>query len=526
MSENGRMPSRIAIATPGVHATAAGLAAIDAGGNAIDAAVSAIIAASATDPGMVTPFGGAYCAIWPAGGEPVVIDGNVEMPGRGAPPEAFGRGLTSIDTSYGGGLTTFVGPGSVATSGMFAALDLAHRRYGAAPWSRLFDETVAVLRSGYQVSETAASYLALVADTIFSWDPLTRALYLVDPPEDEIDPAARRPTARQAGDVVIDPTLADTLREIGDDGAQTLYTGRLARLIAADMSERGGLLTAADLAAYRAIARRPLRTTLGAWDVAANPPPSIGGVVLTAMLRLIARENATSDQAHIARIMIRMMQARAARLDEAADLEAAGRDLLEAIERSDVAGLSSSPDTVHVSVVDGDGNACAITASAGYGSGMNLAGTGLLGNNALGEPELNRRGLHALAPGTRLASNMAPTVARGRGGEILAIGSPGADRITSALSLTLARFCLGGESLAAAIDAPRLHARVQDGISEIEYEDDPTLAATLRAAPDLRVRAHPARSMYFGGVGAAVREQGGTVSADTDPRRISSAAVR
>ena len=81
-------------------------------------------------------------------------------------------------------------------------------------------------------------------------------------------------------------------------------------------------------------------------------------------------------------------------------------------------------------------------------------GTGIWLGNCLGEQELNRRGLHALPPGERLASNMAPTVGRGPNGEVLAIGSLGADRITGALQQVITAFVDGGMSLAEAIAKP------------------------------------------------------------------------
>src|SRR5699024_12031240 len=96
---------------------------------------------------------------------------------------------------------------------------------------------------------------------------------------------------------------------------------------------------------------------------------------------------------------------------------------------------------------------------AGYGSGMTVRGTGLIANNALGELELNRRGLHSLPPGTRLPSNMAPTTARREDGAMLAIGTPGADRITTALAQVLLHMARTGEDLQTAIDQPRMHPR-------------------------------------------------------------------
>jgi gamma-glutamyltranspeptidase/glutathione hydrolase len=169
--------------------------------------------------------------------------------------------------------------------------------------------------------------------------------------------------------------------------------------------------------------------------------------------------------------------------------------------------------------VDSDGNACAITASSGYGSGATVPGTGLMLNNCLGEPELNRLGLHALPPGTRLASNMAPTVARQDGGAVLAVGSPGADRITTALMQVLARHCLRGMPLQEAIDAPRVHVRIEpDGSPNVQHEDDEEVLATLADLGTPSV-SHGRLSMFFGGVGAAARRRDGSLEVAGDPRR-------
>ncbi len=109
---------------------------------------------------------------------------------------------------------------------------------------------------------------------MFGWDEHTAAL-------------VRRAdgTAFAAGEQVANPDLGTTLEHLGDRGADDLYTGELAARIAEDSATRGGLVTAADLAAYRAVVRTPLRMRLGDWDVATNPPPSVGGPMLAVMLR-------------------------------------------------------------------------------------------------------------------------------------------------------------------------------------------------------------------------------------------------
>lgn len=507
------MTRRAAIAAPNPTATQAGLYCLGSGGNAVDAAIAAMVTATATEPGIVSPLGGCYINIWPAHGDPVVVDGNVEMPGRGAEPARFGTGLIECVTAYGGGLTTYAGPGSVATPGMFAGMGVAHELHGRAPWAELLHTAVGAAREGFQLSHTAASYFALVAHTIFAWDPQTRGLYTDDA------------TGWGAGHLIQDDNLADALEQIGQEGAQSLYTGDLAARIVADLTERGGLLTARDLAEYRPVVRSPLRTRLRGWDLACNPPPAIGGAVLTAMLRLLGEVTGTVAPAEAAQVMRDVLDLRLDRMDIAEDLEAAGHELLETIAAMGAVGLPRSSSTAHVSAVDSDGTACAITASSGYGSGMYLGGTGLLGNNALGEPELNRRGLHALRPGTRLASNMAPTTLRHGDGSVLAIGTPGADRITTALLQVLVHYCLHGESLQHAVDAPRLHVRhLEDGGVRIDHEEDAGLAAAL-AGQSLPLHAHEPHAMFFGGVGAAVRTPDGELTAAADPRRDAATAV-
>jgi len=230
------------------------------------------------------------------------------------------------------------------------------------------------------------------------------------------------------------------------------------------------------------------------------------------------------DPAALIEIQRLVLGYRAEHLDRATDLRAAGAELLLALETTGLASLPTSQDTAHVSVVDSEGNACAITTSAGYSSGVTVPGTGLVLNNCLGEPELNRLGLHALRPGTRLASNMSPATARSADGVTLAIGSPGADRITTALSQVIGRHCLQGEDLQASIDAPRLHVELGGDGVRVHHEPEDGVAAAIGRAGATGVP-HEALDMYFGGVGAAYGTTAGELGAAADPRRAAATAV-
>lgn len=508
------MGRRVAVAATGPASAEAGLAAAAAGGNAVDAAIAAMVAAMTTEPGIVSVLGGAFVSVWPAGGEPEVVDGNVEMPGRGLPRERFGSGLREITTTYGGGVTLYAGHGSVATPGAFAAFGVAHDRHGRAAWTDVLGPSVDAARNGYAIGAAAASYLAITGDSVFAWDPNT-------------PPLVRRADGSplQAGDTASNPDLADTLEQVVAEGARSLYTGDLAARIAADSEERGGLVTAADLAAYRAAVRTPVRIAVGDWDLATNPPPSVGGPMLAVMLRELAAGGDEWDWRRVIDVQRTVLGYRHRVHDLSTDLEEDGYALLEQVERHGLAGLPTSSSTAHVSAVDSDGMACAITASSGYGSGATVPGTGMMLNNCLGEPELNRLGLHALEPGTRLASNMAPSVARHPDGSVLAVGSPGADRITTALMQVLGRHGLLRQAIPDAIEAPRVHVRIlDDGSARVDHEDD---EAVLAAAAELGLPtySHGSQSMFFGGVGAAWQSGDGALHAAGDPRREAATRV-
>ena len=468
------------------------MAAAAAGGNAVDAAIAAMVAAMTTEPGIVSVAGGAFVTIWPAGGEPEVVDGNVEMPGRGMPSERFGEGLREIHTTYGGGLTLYAGHGSVATPGALAALGVAHDRHGQAAWKDVMAPSVAAARSGYRVGAAAACYLAITGDSVFGWDAHTRPL--VTGPDGG---------TLSAGDLATNPDLADTLEQVVEEGARSMYTGSLAALIATDSEQRGGLVTAADLAAYRPQVRTPLRLQLGDWDVATNPPPSVGGPMLAVMLRELAGPP-DWDWARIIEVQRQVLSYRHRVHDLSTDLEEDGYALLETVERHGLAGLPTSSSTAHVSAVGQrryrlrDHRIERIRFRRNGSWHRNAAQQ--LSRRARAQPA---RPARVWRPGTRLASNMAPSAARRSDGAALAVGSPGADRITTALMQVLGRLCLHGDALQHAIDAPRVHVRILDDGTRARRPRGRRGGRRGGGRARAAVVLHGPQSMFFGGVGAA-----------------------
>ena len=494
MTEPGSPPrsgTGVAVAAPNDLAAQAGVGVAADGGNAVDAAVAAAFTTMVTEPGLVSLAAGGYVSVQPEDGDPVTVDGGVEMPGRGLAQDRFGGATWDVSTAYAGGTRMTVGPGSVATPGAVKALEEAWRRYGRLPWRRLLEPAVEAAR-GFPHGTASHYYLSYVHDDVFGWHPESRRAIHTD------DGALVAP-----GETVVVPHLSDTVACLAEQGADALYGGELGALVADHVTDQGGILTRADLAAYEAVARRPLVVVTGEWQLATNPPPAAGGVVVAKLLEVLDGLPAgASWSPEELRVLAR------------AQALVLGADRLDA----------TSPSTAAVSAVDDRGGACAVTVSSGYGSGVMVPGTGLALNNCLGEQELVAGDPHSLRPGTRLNSNMAPTVGRRTiDGAALAIGSPGSDRIPTALAQVLALFTAGLD-LHGAIAHPRMHVRVrpaEDPAVLLDHEVD-------LAVPDdigLTARAMPAHSMYFGGVAAALWTPSLGLLAAGDPRRAGAVAV-
>jgi gamma-glutamyltranspeptidase/glutathione hydrolase len=498
--------SKVAVATTSQLAADAAREVADVGGNAVDCALAAALLTINTEPGVCALGGSAFITIWSDGTDPVTVDGNVAVPGKGISENERKHGAVEITLAYGGGLTTLVGPGSVSVPGTLAAMEDAWQNYGSAPWRAIFEPTIRACREGFPLSGACRYYLGYSGDIIFGRSADGhKALHRDDG------------SLLDAGDTVHIPHLADTLDAIAEEGARLFYEGEIAQALSAHCRDGGGMLTLEDLSTYRAVERKPLLTNIGDWQLASNPPPAVGGSVLAAMLLACAGLRTDHwDSRSLSRLIDSQracLDFRQRNLDLAEDVGAEAARLVEAARTGQLLSRWTSASTVHTSVVDDSGNGCAITASSGYGSGEMPAGTGLWLNNCLGEIELNRRGLDAGPPGARLPSNMTPAVAR-RDGAVLAVGSPGADRITTAMQQFLINYMLLGMPLADAIAHPRVH--VDTSGDEVQLKAEPGLDLP---EVDLPVTVFPELVMYFGGVGAAVFDDNAGFAVAADPRR-------
>jgi gamma-glutamyltranspeptidase/glutathione hydrolase len=488
----------------------AGAAVLRADGNAVDAALGAMLAAFAAEP-LLTGFGaGGYMLVvpgdgprWPAAtdvpatGSSVVLDFFVEVPGRGA-DHAQRAELVPVDVSFGDAVQLFnVGAASVGTYGMAHGICTAAERFGRMPLAELTAPAAALAREGVPLNEQQA-YVVEILGGIVTLTPEVAAIYA---PEGHV---------LREGEPVCQPALADAIERLGAEGARPFYEGDVAARVTELLAEQGGLLTAADLAAYETVVREPVRARYRGRDVLTNPPPSAGGTLIAYALAQLDRADGPPSLGALVETMDATQRERTpAFLDGLAEPGFAERFL--------AARLGS---TTHVSVVDGDGGACSVTCSNGEGAGIVVPGTGIHLNNMLGEHDLNPLGFHRLPAGRRMPSMMAPTAVLRDGAPELVLGSAGSNRIRSAILQTIVAVLDRGMRADEAVRAPRIH--FEDGVVYAEPGADvDALEAAGQAIGRFR-----ALNLFFGGVQAVERDSvTGALSGGGDPRRGGAAVV-
>ncbi|MGH2973841.1 MAG: gamma-glutamyltransferase family protein [Solirubrobacterales bacterium] len=480
----------------------AGAEVLREGGNAVDAAVAAALASFAVESPL-TGFGAGGFMIVHRDGATTLLDFFVAAPGR----DGIERGaeLVPVPVHFDAETvqTFYVGPASCGVPGTAAGLEQALRRFGSAPLSELVGAGVRLARDGAPVNAEQA-YILDILEPIHARVEGTRELYA--------------PSGRTLceGELFRFPELAEALERFGAEGADPFRSGEVAAALSAHVVAEGGTLGADDLAAYEPIERRPIRAEFRGTEVLTNPPPSSGGILIVYCLGLLERLGERSEPEQLVAAMGAANAARGEAFAEALYGEELEGSLLEPAALDAAAGdLLGS--TTHISVLDGDGMCAAVTCSNGSGSGVLVPGTGVILNNMLGEEDLNPLGFHAIAPGRRVPSMMAPTVVL-RDGEIeLGLGSAGSNRIRSAILQTIVRAVEQGMAAEEAVRAPRLHFEAGIVQAEPGIDEDALARIEARGVPVLR---RPAINLFFGGVQAVARDRAsGALSGGGDPRR-------
>jgi gamma-glutamyltranspeptidase/glutathione hydrolase len=520
-----------AVASAEADATRAGIEILGSGGNAADAAVAAALALAVVHP-QAGNLGGGGFAVVRIDGEVTTLDFRETAPAAATRDMYLGADGKPIREA------SWIGPLAAGVPGSPHGLHMLHERFGALPWEKVVEPAIRLAADGFVVSERLAGDLETERE-LLARSPATAAVWLPDG-----EPV-------RAGNTMKLPQLAATLEKYAQLGPPAVTGGAVAAAVEAASKKNGGILTAADLAAYRAEWRTPVRFEAFGWQVASMPLPSSGGIILgqtLGMLRRVGwaqRPRFGADRFHLlAEALRRTFADRFLLGDPATTLADSSQllapDLLDARARQirlrkatpskKVRAWSGptpteSAETTHLSVVDPDGNAVSITTTLNgwFGCGLWVEGAGFFLNNEMddfaaapGKP--NTYGLvqgeaNAVGPGKRMLSSMSPVVAW-RGEDVLVLGSPGGPRIPTATAQVLLNLVVDSDELQAAVNRPRIH---HQWLPDAIFAEHDALSPETAAA--LEKRGHEVRLIKAVGKVQAVRLRAdGTFAAAGDPR--------
>ncbi len=453
------------------HATAAARGILAAGGNAVDAAAAAHFALMVVDPANASLGGRVQILLRLKDGTVAAIDGATQAP----------RGIPSLAASE----KPREGYAVVPVPGNLAALNEMTGRYGRLPLATIMQPAIALAQEGFEVLPRQAATWARLSDRLLP-NSASRACFLK--PDGSI-PAA--------GERFSQPQLARVLSEIAEHGAARFYTGRIADLIAEDMKRSGGFIDKRDLASYRPLPGTVVRTSYRGYEVISAGGRAWGDT-LVEMLNILERFSPPSESPTVAelevlaRIMDQALQDRPQEIGTLrpkadgtplATLSSREFALRRAREITRLLGTATGNppqnprrphDTTHLSVIDGEGNAVALTTSIGPSFGARVA-----------TPELGFLYAHSYrmradpAAQARDETEMTPTLLLRAGRPVLAIGAAGSERIPTAILQVVSNIVDRGYSLARAVAAPRIfcyqeRVRLQPGFA-------PEISAALAA---------------------------------------------
>jgi gamma-glutamyltranspeptidase/glutathione hydrolase len=532
-------PYMVAAANP--HAARAGMEILRAGGSALDAAIAVQMVLNLVEPQSSGIGGGAFIMHWSEADKRIAAYDGRESAPAAARPDRF---LRPDGTPMGMGEAIASGR-SVGVPGVLRALELAHAKHGRLPWPRLFEPAIRLAEKSFAVSPRLHRLIA--ADPLLPRNAAARAyFYLADG------------RALPVGHLMKNPELAAVLRRVAAQGPDAFYRGDIARdMVAAVASAASpGDLSEGDLASYRALEREPTCGSYRGKRVCGMPPPSSGGIAVLAILGVLERFDManvrpnSSQAAHLFAEAARLAYADrdhfvgdpafvqvpvaglidAAYLRDRAALVQPEKSMLRALPGKPVGAPVSlgrdatleSSGTSHLSVVDAQGNAVAMTTTVESAFGSRILVHGFLLNNELtdfslvpddgGKPLANR-----VEPGKRPRSAMAPTFVFSPDGSLsMAVGSAGGPAIINYVAKTLVAAIDWKQGMQQAVAAPNMGSRNR----ETELERGSALEGTAAA---LRAMGHPVAlvDMVSGtqGIQRATRGPSFTLTGGADPRR-------
>ncbi|KAA6432604.1 gamma-glutamyltransferase [Rufibacter glacialis] len=456
-------------------ASAVGAEILRRGGNAVDAAVAVQFALAVVYPDAGNIGGGGFLILRLKDGTTHALDYREKAPAA-AHRDMYlnGQGEVIEDLSYKGHLAAGV-PGTV--DGMVQV----HEKYGRLPWSELVQPAVVLAATGFPLTKKEAKKLNDQRQDFVQYNTQSPEFFFQD--------------HWREGDTLRLTDLARTLERIRDQGRAGFYEGRTADLLSAEMKRGRGIITKADLAAYRSVWRTPVTGQVGPLRVISMPPPSSGGIALIQLLTISEKYplNAwgwnTVPSSHLMIEAERRVYAdRAEHFGDADFYEVPVKGLLDtAYIRSRMRGYSPTkatssqkvssgtpplpegPHTTHYSIVDAQGNAISVTTTlnSSFGNKVVVGGAGFLLNNEMDDFSIkpgfpNSYGLvggeaNAIAPAKRMLSSMSPTILEKNGQLFMVVGAMGGSTIITTVYQIIQNVTKHGHTMQGAISAGRFH---------------------------------------------------------------------
>jgi gamma-glutamyltranspeptidase/glutathione hydrolase len=520
------------------YAAEAGLDMLQRGGNAIDAAIAVSFVLTVVEPHASGLGGGGFWTVWMpqanaldatshAGqGQMFFLDFRERAP-RAATPERYYNTDKTLDE------LTLSGPLAVAVPGMPMGLAYAaahHGKLARDTLTPLLEPAIRYAQQGFEITPKMAAHLAAYYDLLARFPTTARIFTKLNSPI-------------PAGAQLRQPDLVQTLLHIQEAGLRTFVDGALAAQIEQYMAATGGLVTQADLAHYQPQERPLMRGSYRGYTLWTAPLPSAGGLRLLQVLNIMeqypipawgphavetihliaealkpsyaAGERYIADPATLTTIPLETLLDKNWAITRSRELSLARARPLTNI---DIPQQERSC-TTHYSIIDQWGNIVSATQTLGlfWGSGMVVPDTGLLLNGEMNDFASDRTNINAVAPGKIPRSNMCPTIVLKDDKPFLILGSPGSQRIPSAVLQTISNVIDHGMDLASAVAAPRVHW--QDGTLYLEGGIPPEVAAQLRHKGHT-VKLYTEQDRYFGGVHAILIDpRTGALCGAADPRR-------
>ena len=426
--------------------------------NAADVMITSIVTSMVTDLGVVAPTSSGLLTLYDGKtNKSHTIDGYFVSPKsfKGNDHEEHRVVLT-----YGGHVETCKGANTFAVPGIYKILDFLYQNYASLPLDKLLEFPIKIAKNGFKLTQPTKDYFQHSLEPIFMWHDYSKII--LENVANNIDNA-----------IVKLDKLSDSLSHLANEGFNDFYEGDVSKEILKTIKQEGGHVTTEDFENYQLIEDSKFNFSYKNLNLTGHAGPSIGGLMV---LKYIEELN----KGMTIQSLIDVYKTRKNNYEFFGDRQT--------IIKQEILNLSRSSSTIQVNTSDDLNNHFSITFSSGYGSGVLCPNTGMYFNNSLGEIELNPQGFLGDTKGDRLISNMSPLVIKTDDG-ITTIGSPGADRISSAIAQVLINYSMNND-WKKAIDAPRFHVN-GDG--------------TVRAEPgsleiDKNITITEEYDMYFGGV--------------------------